>query len=88
MFKILLLSINRNIMKMFEFIFIVSMFQAIENRNAFYAIGGYVLYCMADACVEERKQLEHRPNKENIKIGMVTLADDFDRSRIHIEEYR
>ena len=88
MFKILLLSINRNIMKMFEFIFIVSMFQAIENRNAFYAIGGYVLYCMADACVEERKKLEHRPNKENIKIGMVTLADDFDRSRIHIEEYR
>ena len=88
MIKILIYSLNRNIKKMFEFIFIVSMFQSIENRNAFYAIGGYVLYCMADACVEERKKLEHRPNKEKVKIGMVTLADDFDRSRIHIEEYR
>lgn len=86
MFKILLLSFNRNIMKMLDFTFIASMFLAIENKNAFYAIGGYVLYCMADACVEERKKLKHRPDKEN-KTGMVTLADDFDRSRIHIEEY-
>ena len=86
MFKILLLSFNRNIMKMFDFTFIASMFLAIENKNAFYAIGGYVLYCMADACVEERKKLEHR-KEENKKVGMVTLADDFDRSRIHIEEY-
>lgn len=87
MFKILLYSLTRNIRKMFELIFVWSMFLAIENKNAFYAIGGYVLYCMADACVEERKKLEHRHDRENIKTGMVTLADGFDRSRIHIEEY-
>lgn len=86
MIKILIYYLNLNIKKMFEFIFIASMFLAIENKNAFYAIGGYVLYCMADACVDERKKLKHRPDKEN-KTGMVTLADDFDRSRIHIEEY-
>ena len=87
MFKILLYSLTRNIRKMFELIFVWSMFLAIENKNAFYAIGGYILYCMADACLEERKKLEHRPD-ENSNVGIITLADDFDRSRIHIEEYR
>lgn len=79
MVELLLHSFTRNINKLFELIFVWSMFLAIENRNAFYAIGGYILYCMFDICSKKYKA-EHRPT------GKVTLADDFDRSRIHIEK--
>ena len=79
MIEILIRSLNRNMYKMFDLILIWSMLLSIEKGNAFYTIGGYILYCMFDACVEQRNKLKHRPN------GKITISDE-NRNRIHIEE--
>lgn len=78
MIETLIRSLNRNMYKMFDLMLIWSMLLSIEKCNAFYTIGGYILYCMFDACVEQRNKLEHRPN------GKITIADE-DRNRIRFE---
>lgn len=63
---------------MLDLMLIWSMFMAIESRNIFYVICGYVLYCIADICINEQKKTKHRPE------GKITL-DDW--SQIRSEEY-
>ena len=78
MTKLLIKSLTKNIKKTLDLMLIWSMFMTVENKNMFYVICGYVLYFIADICINEQKNIKHRPE------GRITL-DDW--SQVRFEKY-
>lgn len=74
----IIISMNKNMMKMFEMIFIFTMFIAWQEKNCVYAIIGFVIYCICDIFISKRSEKYYNSKKRN----KITIADDFDRSRL------